>query len=117
PAHISLLIRGETRFEEEAGQAEDAVQRRAELVADGREQPRLRLICRFGLAARLALLAFAELPGRVGERFKLCTQALVLGHETVAIRGEPAKVDPGRRKETEREKEEEHRNEDRRPHR
>ena len=66
-ADIGLLVGRQPRLEEKPGQAEDAVERRAELVADGGEEARLRRVGGFRLPPGLALLAFMELPGAVGE--------------------------------------------------
>src|SRR5215213_552995 len=52
-ADIGRLLGARRGVEEEPGHAEDAVQRRAELVADGREEARFRLARRLGLGAGL----------------------------------------------------------------
>jgi hypothetical protein len=56
-ADIGRLLGSRRGVEQKVGHAEDAVQRRAELVTDGREEARLRLACGLGANARLLELA------------------------------------------------------------
>jgi hypothetical protein len=61
-ADIGRLLGSGRGVEEEPGHAEDAVQRRAELVADGREEARFRLARRLGLGAGLVQGALGSDP-------------------------------------------------------
>src|SRR5829696_900920 len=61
-ADIGRLLGAGRGVEEEPGHADDAVQRRAELVADGREEARFRLARRLGLGAGLLKGALGSDP-------------------------------------------------------
>ena len=71
PAGVGLLRRGEVGLDQQAVQAEDAVERRPELVADDGQEARLGEACGLRPLARVvqapvAILALVELPGPVG---------------------------------------------------
>ena len=66
---VSELLGCQRRVEQQIGHAENAVERRADFVADGGEETRLGVVGGFRLVARLlkrAHLDFAQLPIVVG---------------------------------------------------
>src|SRR6185295_10197833 len=95
--------------EEQAVEAENAVERRAELVTDGGKEARLRLARRLGFLPRFdeglfddgaalgetakMLLAVAELPCGIGQAFVMVAEMAVVGQKPADLAEQPAAVE------------------------
>src|SRR6185295_8222869 len=98
-------------LEEQACQAENAVERRPELVADGGEQPRLRLAGGLRPLQRLVerALALAELARGVGQPAEVLEELRVLVAEPLRLRYHPHLVEARRAPQSQRPGEQEER--------